>query len=226
MQKKFITSLNVGVIAIAVIYVLGFVWQYSYLASITDHIGWIKVVTVDYLYLGVMALVFTTDECFFATAYIFIASYYSGVLSFLVKGCWRQLSLRKRVWIKFKFSNYLSNDKVEVWIVFLRFFVYVAVVTGVFGLLLLVSDRARDSLASRLASGPTDTLCERGGDCYKGKILYTSDKQIYFYTYEGGADYRNGQLLVIAINNASINLSWHPTAKARVDRVVNSNELN
>ena len=60
---KLKNGLSVGVISTVFLYVCGFLWQYAYLGIITDHIGWIKVFSTDYIYLGVMALIFTLNSC-------------------------------------------------------------------------------------------------------------------------------------------------------------------
>lgn len=221
MKNKLVNRLSFGATVTVFLYVAGFLWQYSYLASITDHVGWIKIVTVDYLYLGVMALVFTVEPWLFSISAVLFIFYYSGLMSFTVKRVWLLLSfeMREKLWLMVnnsRFDDYDFNIRLSKFI----FYVYVLVV--LFTLPTSIIDTAKAHLAYRLSSEPTDILCEREGDCYQGKILYTSDKQFYFYTYEGSSDYRGGRLLVVGINNASVNLVWNPKAKAKIDKIVDA----
>ena len=222
MQGKIRASLNVGVTVTLLLYVSGFLWQYSYLASITNHVGWIKVVTVDYIYLGVMALMFTIGPWLFTISAVLFIFYYSGLMSFAIKRAWLLLSLEKResLWLminNYRFDSYDFNMR------FLKFVFYAYVLVVLLALPKLIINNAKDHLAYRLSSEPTDTLCEREGDCHEGKILYTNDKQIYFYTYHGSSDYREGRLLVVGINNASVNLAWHAKSKTKIDKIVDAN---
>lgn len=219
------SGLSLGVIATIVLYTSGFIWQYAYLASVTDHLGWIKIVTTDYIHLGVLALMFTFDSKVFAIVAVSLVIYFSGIFGYSFRLFWlnRTDIQRRKMW---SFINGLGFSDFKFSRSFFKLVIYLIVLVFAFRLPLEIIERARESLYYRLANGPLDILCENEGDCHKGKVLYISDKQYYFYTYNGGVNYKNGSLLLIDLNNANLNLDWHPREKSKVDRFLEANALD
>lgn len=225
MKNKLVNRLSFGATVTVFLYVIGFLWQYAYLGSVTDHVGWIKIVTVDYLYLGVMAVIFTVPPIYIALAAIFFTFFYSGYL----------ISFINSAWVKLLFIIYEKRDRNRFYCYadkalsfgfsadFFKFVFCLYALVILFVLPSKVISNAKNHLAYRLSSGPVDILCVNEGDCYKGKILYTNDKQFYFYSYEGFTDYRKGRLLIIGINDASLNLDWYQKGKKQVEHIVEAN---
>lgn len=226
MKDKLVNRLSFGATVTVFLYVMGFLWQYAYLGSITDHVGWIKIVTVDYLYLGVMAVIFTVPPLFVALSVIFFTFFYSGILISFINNTWMRflfIAYEKRGKNKFYYyaDKMLSNGfRID----FFRFIFYSYVLLILFVLPSKVIANAKNHLAYRLSSGPVDMLCVTDRECHKGKILYTNDKQFYFYSYEGFTDYRKGRLLIIGINDASLSLGWYSKGKKQVEHIVEANK--
>lgn len=223
MKNKLVNRLSFGAIATVFLYVAGFLWQYAYLGSITDHVGWIKIVTVDYLYLGIMAIMFTVPSYFLFTAVFLLFILYNEFPAIAMNRLWvKLLSYEKReeIWLSFNNHKVLC---VGAYFKGLKFFFYFLVLCFFLTLPSRIINNAKNHLAYRLSSGPVDTLCKGEGNCHKGKLLYTSNNQFYFYTYNGSTDYRNGHLLVVNVNDASLSLAWEPTWKSRIEKIVEAN---
>lgn len=227
---KLKNGLSVGVISTVFLYVCGFLWQYAYLGIITDHIGWIKVFSTDYIYLGVMALIFTLNSIFWKFAIFFVFSYWlcrTGYFGKIMRDALGVISpkIKKRVGIFFYNQGIVKQDFIKSYITdfVIKIVFYVAVLGFLIRLPLAIIDEATLHLANRLAYGPIDILCKKNGDCYKGKILYASDKQFYFYDYSGGVNYANGKVLVISISEAFLKLDWNLKSKEIVNQMVEKN---
>lgn len=222
MQNQVKMGLSFGVMVTVLLYVCGFLWQYSYLATITNHMGWIKVVSSDYLYLGSLALIFSIPQNVAPYLVVFFAFYFSGLTGSLLKYFWSILGSKRRV----RLVSFVQRKNLPNLDFFnsLRIFLTIVFFTFLFlWLAVSIFAESKRQLAARLSSGPTDILCEKNNKCHKGKILYTSDKQYYFYTFDGSVDYKKGQLLVVGINDTQLKLGWYPRGKNAIDQIVEEN---
>ncbi|MGE6776339.1 hypothetical protein ACQKFL_01685 [Vreelandella titanicae] len=216
MKEGLKFSLSVGAFITVVIYVAGFIWQYTYLGVITNDIGWVKIVTTDYLYLGVMAILFVMKPqgwLVLVFGYILI---YSGFLDYVAKGVWHDLS----------FNN---KKRLFGWIRFLSFDVSVkrmaAYVFGFFFLLGMskeITEVAPRYMAGRLISEGVDRVCDKEDSCYKGKVLYIGDKQIYFYNYDGEKNVTDGVLMLMSVADSTVFMGWSERGRG----VINSHVSN
>lgn len=202
MKEGLKFGLSVGAFLTITTYVAGFIWQYTYLGVITNDIQWIKIVTADYIHLGVMAIIFVVKPVLWALVAVYIIFIHSGFLSFFAKKIWSSLSYK----LKVKLSWLSDFCRFEVCII--RMVSYSFLVFFSLGLYKEIMEVAPEHMASRLSSKGTDRICIKKGDCYEGKVLYIGDKQIYFYDFEGRENITDGSLVLLSVSESTVFMEW------------------
>lgn len=209
-------NLSIGAFLTAIVYVTGFIWQYTYLGVITNDIGWIKVVTTDYIHLGIMAMMFVIKPWAAFLLIISMLAALSGLTDKLLTRTWNGLTFKSKVSLNpyFKFFNLFFGWS-SSWRVFVAYSILFMLCLN---LTLKISEVSAEHMANRLVSDGFDKICKKDGVCYLGKVLYVSDKQMYFYNFEDKQNVTDGNLLLENISDWSVTMAWNEKGRKVINQ--------
>lgn len=222
MKEGLKTSLSVGAFLTVSLYVIGFIWQYSYLGSITNDLNWIKIVTSDYIYLGVMAVLFVLETWQLVTLVIVLGLVLSRLLVRAVPNIWGGMAFKLKIkfhtvfyWLNVFFSGD-SSGRILI--------AYFTLVAFSLSLSLKTPGVAAQHMASRLSSDGVDTVCNKKDECYRGKVLYIGDKQIYFYSFEGKEKVTDGALKLVSISDWTVTMAWYEKSRDVINQYIEQDD--
>lgn len=216
MKEALKFNLSISALLTVIIYVTGFVWQYTYLGVITNDINWIKIVTSDYIHLGIMAILFVMKPWAMLFLIIIMCAALSGLTDKLLAKVWNGLTFKgkSKFYPVFNFLNlffgWSSSGKV--------FTAYLVLFLLSLNVVLKITDVSAQHMASRLVSDGFDKICNKDGLCYEGKVLYISDKQIYFYNFEDKHDVTDGNLMLENISDWSVTMAWNEKGREVINK--------
>lgn len=199
-------SLSIGAFLSIIVYVAGFTWQYTYLGIITNDIGWINIVTSDYVHLGVMAIIFVMEPWQLGALILVFGVFLSGFLDGATIRGWNYLSYKNKNRFHGVFDFYNSNIRNNLMAKRVCFFVFLLFLS--LGVIIEISKVSSQHMAQRLTSEGVDRVCDKNGSCDKGKVLYVGDKQVYFYSFEGEKDITNGSLVLVSVSDVQVFIDW------------------
>lgn len=216
MKEGMKFSLSVGAFLTLIVYVAGFTWQYTYLGVITNDIGWIRVVTTDYIHKGIMAIMFVMDTWQFILFGAFIAAIFSGLFDGWVIRIWKTLPHKYKLKLHscFTFAHYgfVRNVTIKKFAAFLFTFVFLV------RMMLEISAVSAEDMAHRLMSEGVDKICHKDESCYEGKVLYISDKQIYFYSFEDRDEITEGALKLVSVADWTVTMAWNEKGREVINK--------
>lgn len=218
MKEGLKFGLSVGAFLTITTYVAGFIWQYTYLGVITNDIQWMKIVTTDYIHLGVMAIIFVVKPIFWSLVAVYIIFIHSGFLRFLAEKLWLSLSFKS----KNKFHWLRDFLRFDVCIV--RMISYTFLVFFSLGLYVEIMEVAPEHMASRLSSKGVDRVCDKEENCYEGKVLYIGDKQVYFYDFDDQENVIGGSLVLLSVAESTVFMDWSELGRKLLKEHIYQNE--
>lgn len=216
MKEGLKVSLSVGAFSTLLVYVAGFTWQYTYLGVITNDIGWIRVVTTDYIHQGVMAIMFVMKPWQIIFFVALAAAVFSGFFDGLITKVWNDLphkyKLKLHSLFRFAHMALVNNITAKRFVaVFCAFIFFIS-------LMLEISAVSAQHMAQRLVSAGVDKICDQEETCHEGKVLYIGDKQIYFYIFDGEVEVTNGMLALLSVTDWKVFMGWNEKGREVINK--------
>lgn len=215
-------NVSIGALLTLITYVTGFTWQYTYLGVITNDINWIKIVTSDYIHLGVMAILFIMKPWAVVVLVIMLSLALSGLLDRVFARIWRALTFKGKLALH-PYFNFLetvfgggSSGKI--------FTAYLVLFLISLSVVLKITDVSAQHMASRLSSAGVDMVCNKQGECYVGKLLYIGDKQIYFYSFEDKEEITEGTLKLVSVADWTATMAWNEMGREVINQHIASGD--
>ena len=207
MKETLRFNIGVGAFLTLITYVTGFTWQYSYLGVITNDIGWVKIVTSDYIHLGGMAILFIIEPWALGFLIVMLCLALSGMLDKGVVNFWNSLSFKGKLkfqWLFSAFDSSLGRNSGGK-----MFVAYLMLVLLSVNVILEITEVSAQHMAQRLMSDGVDRVCDQDKNCLEGKVLYIGDKQIYFYNFNGEEEVTEGVLTLVSVADWTVSMGWN-----------------
>ncbi|MGP9466747.1 hypothetical protein ACT3RU_06980 [Halomonas sp. TP35] len=211
-------NLSIGALLTVIVYVTGFMWQYAYLGVITNNINWIRVVTSDYIHLGIMAILFVIKPWALILLITIMFAALSGLTDRLLMRIWHELTFKgkRRLQPCFYYFNLFFGWRSagKIFVTYLILFIFSL------NLFLKVTDVAVQHMSYRLISDGFDEICNKDKLCYQGKVLYVGDKQIYFYSFDDKQNVTDGSLMLENISDWSVTMAWNEQGRDVINQYI------
>lgn len=204
-----------GVVFLSVIYVAGFIYKYSGFSYITSDINWLRLVSSDYLYWGVHALI---DLGRMHGLLILIL--YSASLFYMH----RLFSCAYKTQGMLLTSNF-QKEVARFFGVFLVALFYYALfmisLLVAMRMVVGVADLGREDMLDFILSDRVDNVCDMSGVCMEGKVFYTGEDQYVFFDASnlvGGSDcgYFNGRIKLLGKDLYEVVIGWDADMKNKI----------